>query len=135
MHHRRIIHKFFLAYCKYKYTIPNLVFNFLKHYRRPRTPLIRLYVRLSQKQPVGLSVRLSQKQPVGSSELKGAKGRLLAGESRRPKAGCFASRSSRPLARLKRSPEKLSSAPCASARLQYCSESGVVYMAKLYQIR
>ena len=92
MHHRRIIHKFFLAYCKYKYTIPNLVFNFLKHYRRPRTPLIRLYVRLSQKQPVGLSVRLSQKQPVGSSELKGAKGRLLAGESRRPKAGCFARR-------------------------------------------
>ena len=39
------------------YNIPNLVFNFLKYYRRPRTPLIRL--------SVCLSACLSRNQPEG----------------------------------------------------------------------
>ena len=81
--------------------IPNLVFNFLKHYRRPRTPLIRPSVRPS--------VCLSQNQPEGSNN------RLAKAEGRRPDAlpaGLVGFSAGRRL-------QKLSSAPRALAHLQY----------------
>ena len=85
--------------------IPNLVFNFLKYYRRP--------VRLSVRPSICLSVRLSQK--MSQNQPKGSNNRLAKARGRRPDAlpaGLVGLSAGRRL-------QKLSSAPRAFARLQY----------------
>ena len=80
-------YKIVLTAAQIHHVIPNLVFNFLKYYRRPRTPLIRLSVCPSVRLSVRLSQKMSQNQPEGSNN------RLAKAGGRRPDD--FASRPGR----------------------------------------